>query len=391
MRTPPRPHPHDVWIALAGLAGGLLGIAYEMFSFFPDRPHGPEVLAGVLLAATGELFRRTAPRAALGMAAAGFAIDVATGGLLAVLVMFTDVVYAAVLYGPARFGRAVTHGSAGLSVVLTVTAVAVTRDAIALSWGALCAAVTASPAWTGLIVRHHRDAAAAERLRAEQVALRAEMDRVQAVTAERARMARELHDLVAGRLSAIALHATAALTLDEPAATRRAVTVIRENSTQGLAEMRRLIGVLRTAGGEGAPEAVPTLDGLDALLRRAARDAAAAGLTVVGRDRRPPGGSLPAAVDLAAYRIVQEALVNALKHAAPGEVTVTVEQAGDDLTVTVVSPYRGSRRPRVPGTGSGLTGMRERAALLGGAFEAGPHGGTWRVRARLPVTGRVAA
>jgi signal transduction histidine kinase len=204
-------------------------------------------------------------------------------------------------------------------------------------------------------------------------------------------MARELHDLVAGRLSAIALHATAALTLDEPAATRRAVTVIRENSTQGLAEMRRLIGVLRTAGGEGAPEAVPTLDGLDALLRRAARDAAAAGLTVVGRDRRPPGGSLPAAVDLAAYRIVQEALVNALKHAAPGEVTVTVEQAGDDLTVTVVSPYRGSRRPRVPGTGSGLTGMRERAALLGGAFEAGPRGGTWRVRARLPVTGRVAA
>ncbi|MDF3144223.1 histidine kinase dimerization/phosphoacceptor domain-containing protein, partial [Streptomyces sp. T21Q-yed] len=115
-------------------------------------------------------------------------------------------------------------------------------------------------ALTGWLVRNHRDAAEAARLRAEQTALLAEMDRTQAVTSERARMARELHDMVANHLSAIAIHSTAALSLDDPKTSREALSVIRENSVEGLAEMRRLIGILRDSSGDTAPVAAPTLN-----------------------------------------------------------------------------------------------------------------------------------
>ncbi len=171
-----------------------------------------------------------------------------------------------------------------------------------------------------------RDAA---RLRAEQTALLAEMDRVQAVTAERARMARELHDMVANHLSAIAIHSTAALSLDDPDTSRESLGVIRENSVAGLAEMRRLIGILRD--GDDEPAATPTLEGLPALVE---------GARANGLDVTLDAGhvQVPAPVELAAYRIVQESLTNALKHASPGRVTVTLTQRGGDLTVTVTSP-----------------------------------------------------
>jgi signal transduction histidine kinase len=245
------------------------------------------------------------------------------------------------------------------------------------------------PAFTGAVVRNHRDEAATERLRAEQTALLAEIDRTQAVNAERARMARELHDMVANHLSAIAIHSTAALSLeDDPDATHGALRVIRENSVQGLAEMRRVIEILRDAAGQDPPDASPTLDGLDVLVERA-RASAGPGFRFGLRDERGPG-PLPAPVGMAAYRVVQEALTNALKHAAPGTVAVGVTRAGDALRVEVTSPLDGAPRPRAPGSGAGVTGMRERVALLGGRLWTGPveNGRVWRVRADLPVTDR---
>lgn len=213
-------------------------------------------------------------------------------------------------------------------------------------------------------------------------------------------MARELHDMVANHLSAIAIHSTAALSIDKregPA--RDALGVIRENSVQGLSEMRRLIGLLRDTEGDAAPAAAPRLEALDALLEHARAGGADSGQTFVLRDDRPPDGPpLSAPVELAAYRIVQESLTNALKHAAPGEVVVTLRQDAPHqderaLTVTVGSPFGDRDGPRAPGSGSGLIGMRERAELLGGSFEAGLEQGTdgigklWRVRAVLPVDG----
>ncbi|WP_326596513.1 sensor histidine kinase [Streptomyces sp. NBC_01803] len=396
MHSPPRPHRHDVWIATAGLAGGLVSIALGLYTVLPDRPHGPAVLAGLLAMCGAELLRRTAPAPALALAVAALVADTLTGGLLAVVIMFTDLVYAAVVYGRPRFSRAVVLGSGVFSVTATLAAVAWLRDGEGLVLGALCAGITAAPAWTGVIIRDHRATAAAERLRAEQTALLAEMDRVQAVAAERSRMARELHDRVANHLSAIAIHSTAALAVDEPVAAREALTVIRENSTQGLTEMRRLIGLLREAGGGSAVEATPTLAGpagLDALLCRAARDGAAGRLRFTGRDERPPGAALSAPVELAAYRIVQESLANAVKHAAPGEVTVILRQDAGVLTVTVTSPFHDRTPSRAPGFGAGLIGMRERVELLDGGFSAGPGTGAdgvpvWRVRADLPLAER---
>ncbi|MDT0269993.1 histidine kinase [Streptomyces sp. DSM 44915] len=390
MPAPPRPHRHDLWIALTGLGCGLIAIYFELYTINPYQTSELPRLPSLLLACVAALYRRTLPRAALLLATVALVVDVLSGGSLPVLVIFSDVLYAAVLYGPARFGRALVSGSTLLSAAGTVGLVAWLREPEALVIGALIAGVTAFPAWTGLLLREHRDAAAAERLRAEQTALLAEMDRAQAVAAERARMARELHDVVANHLSAIAIHSTAALSLNRPETSAEALAVIRENSTQGLTEMRRLIGLLRASGPEEQPRASPTLDGLDLLLERASRGDASGKLRFVSRDERAADLRLPAPVELAAYRIVQESLTNAVKHAAPGQVEVLLGLHDERLTVTVTSPYQQGTASRAPGSGAGLVGMAERAELLRGSFEAGPvpdEAGAhhWRVAAELPL------
>jgi signal transduction histidine kinase len=375
----PRPHRFDAYVALGGLLGGLLlwglGLA--------TRPHTePYVLLPGLVMAGCELLRRTAPRTALLTGTAAIVLDVVTQGSLVTLLMYTDIMYAAVLYGSAASAHRIPRITGLLSVAGTVVPFALWREPEALLIGVVTGVVAFGPAATGLIVRNHRDAAEAARLRAEQTALLAEMDRAQAVTAERARMARELHDLVANHLSAIAIHSTAALSLDDPKTSRDALTVIRENSVEGLAEMRRLIGILRDSSGDVEPVAAPTLDGLGALVE----GARANGLDVTFDTAH---GAVPTPVELTAYRIVQESLTNALKHAAPGRVTVSLAPRDGVLTVAVTSPYGDRDGPRAPGSGAGLVGMRERAALLDGTFEAGPedspHGRIWVVRATLPV------
>ncbi|WP_369358759.1 sensor histidine kinase [Streptomyces sp. cg2] len=399
LAAPGRPHRHDVLIAGGGLASGVLLRALHLHGGPPllGLPASLNLLALTVMAGA-ELLRRSAPLAALALAVPALALDFCTGTLIATVLMFTDVVYAAVLYGPPAAARRIPLASELVSVLATAVTAAFWHNPQVLLIGIGIALVTVAPAWTGLIIRNHRDAAQTARLRAEQTALLAEMDRTQAVAGERARMARELHDLVANHLSAIAIHATAAQTLDEPAATRAALGVIRENSVQGLAEMRRLIGLLRDANANAGdePAATPTLDGLEALIAQARANGAASGLEfVLDDDRRAAGEGTerpPAPVELAVYRIVQESLTNALKHAAPGEVRVRIADGpGGALAVTVRSPYADRPGPRAPGSGAGLVGMRERIALLGGEFDAGPEGGpdgsVWLVRAALPAAG----
>ncbi|ARQ68424.1 sensor histidine kinase [Streptomyces marincola] len=384
-----RPLRDDALIAAAGLTGGLASFAFGFHTWSLSVLHGPAAVAGLLITCGAELLRRNAPGTALLLGTAGLVLDLLGGGLLVVIVLFSDLVYAAVLYGRARPTRAVVPGSVVFSVAVTLGTLAWFRTPDALLFGAVAAATTVAPAWTGLIVRNHRDIAEAERLRAEQTALLAEKDRVQAVAAERARMARELHDRVANHLTAIAIHSTAALSLDEPEATRDALGVIRENSTQGLAEMRGLIGLLREAGGGQAIEASPSLDGLDALLDGARGAGRAGRLDFTLRDERPGDAPRPPApVELAAYRVVQESLANAVKHAAPGDVTVTLTQSADALHIAVTSPYHARTAPRATGAGAGLLGMRERVDLLHGTFAAGPREDRhWHVTAALPLAG----
>ncbi|MGW7301488.1 sensor histidine kinase [Streptomyces sp. NPDC054829] len=384
----PRPHRDDARIALAGLLGGLFIWGVGLGNRSADDPvvvwdgRWP-VLVPLFVMAGCELLRRTRPRLGLAVGSVAITGDVLTQGNLVTVVMFTDLIYAAVLYGPPATARRVPWVTGLMTVLGTVVPIAVWQVPEALLIGVVVGLVTFTPAATGWIVRNHRDAAEAARLHAEQTALLAEMDRAQAVSAERARMARELHDMVANHLSAIAIHSTAALSLDDEQTSRDALEVIRENSVQGLSEMRRLIGILRDSSGDLEPAAAPTLDGLAALVE---------GARTNGLDVRLSAehGKLPAPVELAAYRIVQESLTNALKHAAPGRVTVGLAQRDGVLDIRVTSPYGDRDGPRAPGSGAGLVGMRERAALLGGSFEAapesGPEGKVWAVRATLPVT-----
>jgi signal transduction histidine kinase len=400
-----RPHRDDVLIAVAGLLGGLL--LWSLGLYIQDRELLPSwaTLLPLAVIAALELLRRTAPRTAVLVGTAAMIGDQFTRGNLVTVMMFTDLLYAAVVYGTPALARRIPVVTGLISVAATLTYVAWFQDPLALLFGVATALITFFPAVTGAIVRNHRETAIAARLRAEQTALLAEMDRTQAVIAERARMARELHDMVANHLSAIAIHSTAALSLDDPRTTKKALTVIRENSVEGLAEMRRLIGLLRDAGGDAEPSAAPTLDGLASLLVQARASGAPSGLTFVLNDEARPDGAarLPAPVEMAAYRIVQESLTNAVKHAAPGEVRVILTrgkpgppggrvppgEVGGPLIVLVTSPYGNVSGPRAPGSGAGLIGMGERVALLGGEFEAGPADGAagkfWHVRAVLPL------
>ncbi|MBT2368604.1 two-component sensor histidine kinase [Streptomyces sp. ISL-10] len=392
--TVPRPHREDVFIAVAGLLGGLLLWSLGLYSQGNHALLPPWVTLVPLGAlAVLELLRRTMPRTALNAGTAAVVMDPFTPGSIVSLLMFADIVYAAVVYGTPASARRIPVTTGMITLAVTIGFLAWWRDPAALLIGLVTGLVSYGPATTGAIVRNHREAAEAARLRAEQTALLAEMDRAQAVVAERARMARELHDMVANHLSAIAIHSTAALSLDDAATTRQALTVIRENSVEGLAEMRRLIGLLRDSSGDPEPAAAPTLAGLDALVEQARANGASSGLTFMLHETRDAGARLPAPVELAAYRIVQESLTNAIKHADEGEVLVEVSAGGGrSLLVTVTSAFGRRPGPRAPGSGAGLVGMQERVALLDGTFEAGPAaspgqgaGKIWRVRAELPV------
>ncbi|MFE1926367.1 sensor histidine kinase [Streptomyces asoensis] len=383
LRPRSRPHRFDVCLAAGGLLGGLLLAAVGLATRPRHDPlvllDGPwPVLVALAVMAGCEAVRRTAPRTALLTGTAAIVLDTLTRGNLCTVLMYTDLVYAAVLYGTLASARRIQWITGLLTVAGALVPFAVWRVPQALLIGVVVGIVAYAPAATGWIVRDHRDAAEAARLRAEQTALLAGIDRAQAVTSERARMARELHDMVANHLSAIAIHSTAALSIDDPDTSRQALSVIRENSVDGLAEMRRLIGILRDGSGDREPAAAPTLDGVEALVE----GARANGLDVALVAEH---GEVPAPVEFAAYRIVQESLTNALKHACPGRVTVALVRRGDELDVRVRSPHGRRGGPRAPGSGAGLVGMRERVVLLGGTFGAGPEGSCWTVRATFPL------
>ncbi|MCC9739369.1 sensor histidine kinase [Streptomyces sp. MNU89] len=402
----PLPPRDDGLIAAGGLLGGLVLWYFEIYTTVPRSADlGTLPLAPLAVMCVAVLLRRIGQPWALLIGVGALVADQVIGSLLATVLMFTDVVYASVLYGRPGMARHVLSLSTVATVGVTVWALAAHPEPESLLVGVVCALVTIAPAWSGLTIREHREAAREERLRAEQTALLSEMDRREAVAAERGRMARELHDLVANHLSAIAIHSTAALSLGDQKAAQEALRVIRENSVQGLAEMRGLIGLLRAGEGEGGEAdllAAPRLDSLDALLDQTRANGAGSGLEFVLEDTRTPGLRLPAPVEMAAYRIVQESLTNTLKHASPGTVTVRLaHEDGGPLTVEVRSPCETGGRPRAPGAGAGLVGMEERVALLGGAFQAGPVTGpagrgprtgpvparaqTWQVRAELPA------
>ena len=217
------------------------------------------------------------------------------------------------------------------------------------------------------------------RLRAEHL----EREHDAAAMVERTRIAGELHDVIAHSVSVMTIQAGAArLLLDEdPARARQPLIAVEQTGHQALQEMRRLLGVLRGPDRAADRDPQPGMAHLDGLLDQVRR----AGLDVsLRRDGDPP--RLPPGVDLAAYRVVQEALTNVLKHAGASRADVHVRHGRDVLELEVLDDGRGPTALGDPRGGYGLVSMRQRAELYGGDLEAGPGpSGGFRVSARLPV------
>jgi signal transduction histidine kinase len=231
----------------------------------------------------------------------------------------------------------------------------------------------------GVVVRMRRAAAA---LAARNEALDREAER--AVAAERARIAREMHDIAAHHLSVVILQAAGARAAGS--ASLKTLEKIEDSGRQALAETRRLLGVLRGSDDEVELAPQPGIAALPALVA-SIREAGLPVSFAVDGER----AQLPGAVDVSAYRIVQEALTNTLKHAGPARARVRVHCSGDAVTIEVRDDGSDVDGTADKAGGHGLAGMRERVAVLGGELRAGPEpGGGYAVRAMLPIRCRLA-
>ncbi|WP_159048723.1 sensor histidine kinase [Streptomyces sp. NRRL F-4489] len=378
---------------------------------------GPRVMGGeipvwqavlpVLVLCGSTAFRSTAPGRAVLVGTVTVSLEAAVSGGLGPVLIYTDLLYAAALYGAPRLCRALQFGTVAATMAATVVFLFIGDRSEGVTTGLIVALLLISPVWTGVLIRNHKEQADAERQRAAQINRLAELDRKAVLQTERTRMARELHDLVANHLSAIAIHSSAVLSLQEARGTGggqpdaddpvlQALAVIRENSVQGLAEMRRMVVLLRSDRAVDDDWDRPQLNALPSLVEQARPAADAAALTLVTEfpESFPEVSSV---IEVTAYRIVQEALTNCLKHAAAGRVRIRCAAGAEELLLCVDSPLgRPDGRERQPrpgdpstaGAGAGLAGMAERAALVGGVFDAGPDRtapGRWRVRAVLPL------
>lgn len=244
--------------------------------------------------------------------------------------------------------------------------------------------LTAAVVGWGLLVRSQRQLMLSLRDRARRAETEARLRAEQAQRLAREAIAREMHDVLAHRLTLLSVHAGALeFRPDAPhEEVARAAGVIRESAHEALQDLREIIGVLRTGDSDDAGRPQPTLAALDMLVAESRE----AGMKVTLDSRVTDADTVPASVGRTAYRIAQEGLTNARKHAPGAEVTVSVSGApGEGLTMSVRNPPPDGEVPHVPGSGQGLIGLTERATLAGGRLEHGPEAnGGFGVRAWLP-------
>jgi signal transduction histidine kinase len=352
---------------------------------------GPEWLTALVAggsAGTAALIRRSRPVAALVVFAAGVATLAAwltppeeIGGLFLGLLMFPYMVGANV-----AGRRALVAPPLVIAIVIPVALTSV--DGFVFG-DIVFPSIFGILMWLAGRVVRSRAELTAELHEAAQVAHeQREADAARAVAEERRRIAREMHDVVAHSVSTMVIQAGGArrILARDPQRAIDAATLIERTGREALTEMRHLLGVLHAGERPAALAPQPTLHELGALLERSRAAGLPVELHVAGEPRE-----LSAGVDLAAYRVVQEALTNALKHGG-GHAEVRVGYADEQLTVTVSDRGDGTPRPRGEGGGHGLVGMRERVRVIGGELLAGPRaGGGFEVDARLPLQGEVEA
>jgi signal transduction histidine kinase len=386
----PRPDPL-VADGLLALVAAALALA-ELQSFPSPQDRSPLNITLVLLQTLPLAFRRRAPFTVFAIAAVALAVQgsLEFRGPLFAFLAFNLAVYSLAAYGERRLA---VRGVAVWAGLLTVRLgyLLVTRWPQVTITGLRDVVddyVLLAAAWTlGEGVRQRRVHAAELEDRAARLEREREEKARQAVIQERLRIARELHDVVAHSLSVIGVQAGAArLVLDthpDPTRAREAVAAIEVTANRAMAEMRRALGILRDTEPSGAALApLPGLGQLPELLDQLRRSGLPVELTVEGTPR-----PLPATIDLSLYRIVQEALTNALKHAGAAHAEVVVCYGTHDVTVEVADDGRGPPPSAARSQGAGIIGMRERVTLFGGELQVGPRPlGGYAVRVCLPTS-----
>ncbi|GLF94102.1 sensor histidine kinase [Streptomyces yaizuensis] len=386
-------------LALDGAIAALSLAAMVVGSFAVNGVHGPEFGARtpaarsvilMVLVAAALLYRRRNPMGVLALTSVLAVVELSYGDPSAPVAMSAVIA----LYTVASRTDRPTTWRTGLLTMAGLTGTAMffgstpwyTQENIGIfAWTGMAAAA-------GDAVRSRRAFVDAIRERAERAERTREEEARRRVAEERLRIARDLHDVVAHHIALVNVQAgVAAHVMDKrPDQAKEALAHVREASRSALNELRATVGLLRQSGDPRAPtEPAPGLGVLDELVTTFRK----AGLPVEVA-RADDGVKPPAAVDLAAYRIIQEALTNVRKHAGDqARAEVSVVRVGLTLEVTVLDngiPAQGAAaRTPAPDGGHGLVGMRERVSALGGRLSAGPrYGGGFRVQAILPLKAR---
>ncbi|GAA5081207.1 signal transduction histidine kinase [Thermocatellispora tengchongensis] len=389
--TPPRPllARRLTWRELVALdAAGAVAYTLALLATIRAAPGLPDWATPLIVAALGPplAVRRLWPRPVFAVVLAASGVALWHGLIGDPLIAAAFALYAVALDAPRRRREpTLLIGAVSLGIVLVGSVGVGTRapgpPEAPVPQGpavALLGLAVLGGTWTvGRAVRERRAYAARA---AEQLAYRA-------VTEERLRIARELHDVVSHTLSLIGVKAAIAnhVADSRPEEVRDALRVIETTSREALTEMRHMLGILRAgatapaAGPEPELGPQPGLAGLAELAERAAQ----AGVRVE-MDVRGAAG-LPEGVELTVYRIVQEAVTNVVRHAAPARCHVLIDGGEEGMTIVVRDDGPGERRLPAAPPGHGLIGMRERVAMYGGSFAAGPHPeGGFQVTATLP-------
>jgi signal transduction histidine kinase len=341
-------------------------------------------LALALPACVLALAKRRIPVTVLVLVTILFAVDLLTVGGIGTLVVLLDVLWTAAFLAGER-GRRVLLVMLGAATIVLFLAAWLFTDvsfAVAFLIGVQFGAIFGTDYWWAVAVSQAHELAELHRQRAEDAAAAAERDRVEAVQRERETMARELHDVVAGHVMAMAIRAEAALsTPPDRSKDREALQAVRDAGLDAHGALRSMISVLRRGDGNLAP--TPRWSDLGGIVQEAER----AGLVVhLAADHVD---DLGAAREQAVIRIVRESLNNCIRHASGAEVDVVIRMSDDGIGV-VVRSHGGMASPAAAhgDEGWGLQMLRERVGALGGVFTAGPVAGGWSVEGRIPREGR---
>jgi signal transduction histidine kinase len=335
-------------------------------------------IAGFVMLALGSValfWRRTWPLVAFGVALAMTVAWTALGhpGNPVFHILFS-------LYAVGRYEQEWRISLAALAGALVVLGLDQAADGDTVS-EVLTALILMTLSW--YVGRQIRNRAAAARERAEYLEWKRATEAQRAIDDARAGIARELHDVVAHNVSVMTVQAGAArlVVADDPERAQEAIGAVEQAGRRALDELRHLLGVLRPEGASGELDPQPALRQVSELVDQLSQTGMNISLVMDVRSE------LPVRADLFAYRIVQEALTNVLKHGGvAAEAHVRLEETDGQLDIEVTDTGTGTST--LPGSGRGIAGMQERAILLGGTFEAGPRPeGGFRVLARLPIGG----